>query len=98
MLFNLFLPYLYFALSCCKASSAVGSKINEIPDMFFLRYCLAYDGSSKKKGDINDAASALVENLNWRYTEGSAICEKAAAAVKQAMSSENQKWINSPVR
>jgi hypothetical protein len=83
-----------------KASSAVGDNIDEIPDIFFLRYCLAYDGSSKKKGDINDAANALLENLQWRYTEGREICERASEAVKQATSNENnnKRWINAPVR
>jgi hypothetical protein len=69
-----------------------------LEDIFYLRYCVAFDGSNKKKGDINDAAIALVENLKWRQTEGSSLCEKANAAVKEALSSENKTWNNAPVR
>jgi len=67
-------------------------------DIFYLRYCVAFDGSNKKKGGINDAANALVENLKWRNTEGKSICEMARVAVEQAMSAETKKWDNSPVR
>lgn len=80
-----------------KARSAIGSNI-PLEDIFYLRYCVAFDGSNKKKGDINDAAIALVENLKWRQTEGSSLCEKANAAVKEALSSENKTWNNAPVR
>lgn len=72
-------------------------------DVFYLRYCLEFEGKNKKDGedgaqDKQTSLDLLKENLAWRNGEGSRICELARLAVAAAMDGEKGQWNNAPVR
>jgi len=76
-----------------KAKAAGLATVPE-EDIFYLRYCIEYDGG--KRGDINDGANVLLKNLEWRNNQGKGLCDAARNAVSKAM--ETEKWDNAPVR
>ncbi|KAI2513138.1 CRAL/TRIO domain containing protein [Fragilaria crotonensis] len=60
-------------------------------DVFFLRYCLANDGSD----DDALLQQRLVSNLAWRSGEGKSICDSAQRALQAATADGG--WNNRPV-
>lgn len=61
-------------------------------NVFYLRYCLAnFDNPDERM-------TSLLQTLTWRKGVGKSICDAAESAVSQAMSRENQRWDNRPVR